>query len=102
MRHYSVVPSTWAVAIEMAAKVGGALNVAVGGVELHAGELLEMGRLRVHEELVHGRDRHVADESEVYAHAQAGEQVHGLFAADRLRRAQDAVGAADAVVEGFL
>src|SRR3954462_9523473 len=102
MRHYSVVPGAGAIAVEMAAEVGGALDVAVRGVELHAGELLQVGGLRVHEELVHGRDRHVADESEVYAHAQAGEQVHGLFAADRLRRAKYSVRPADAVVEGFL
>lgn len=91
-----------AVGAKMAAEVGGALNVAVGRVEFHAGKFLEMGRLSVDEELVDCGNFHVADEAEVDAHSQAGKQVHRFFAADRLGRAEDAVRAAHAVVECFL
>ena len=86
----------------MAAEIGGALDVAVGRVELHAGQLLQMGRLRVDEELVDGGDRHVANQAEIHAHPQAGEQVHRFFGADRLGGAEDAVGPAHAVVQRFL
>ena len=41
----------------------------------------------------------VVDQAQVDAHPHAGEQVHRLFGADRLRRAENAVGPADAVVQ---
>ena len=62
-------------------------------------QLLQVGRLRVDEELVDRRNLQVADQAQVDAHPHAGEQVHRLFAADRLRGAENAVGAADAVVQ---
>ena len=65
----------------------------------HAGELLQVGRLGVDEQLVDRRDLQVVDQAQVHAHPHAGEQVHRLFGADRLGGAQDAVGPADAVVQ---
>ena len=44
-------------------------------------------------------DLQVLDQPQVHPHPHAGEQVHGLFRADRLRGAEDAVGPADAVVQ---
>ena len=40
-----------------------------------------------------------SDQPQVHAHPHAGKQVHGLFGADRLRGAEDAVGPAHAVVQ---
>ena len=44
-------------------------------------------------------DLQVLDQPQVDAHPHAGEQVQRLFAADRLGRAENAVGPADAVVQ---
>ncbi len=56
-----IMAGTGAIAAEVAAEVGGSLDVAVRGIELHAGELLQMGRLGVDEELVDRRDFDVAN-----------------------------------------
>lgn len=95
------MPGT-AVGAEVAAEVGGALDVAVGRIEFHAGKFLEMGRLGMNEKFIDRRNFDVADEAEIDAHSQARKQVHRFFAADRLGRAKNAVRAADAVVQCFL
>ena len=48
------------------------------------------------------RDVQVADQAQVHAHADARKQVHRLFGTDRLGGAEDAVGAAYAVVQAFV
>ena len=73
----------------MAAQIAGPLDVAVGRVELHAAQLLQVGRLGVDEQLVERGDLQVVDQAQVDAHPHAGEQVHRLFGADRLRGAQE-------------
>ena len=54
------MPRLGRVAAEVSPQVGSSLDVAVGGIELHARELLQMGRLGVNEELVYRWNCHVA------------------------------------------
>ena len=86
----------------MLPQVDRALGIAISRVQLSAMQHLQVGRLRVNEELVDGWDFEVADQSQVDAHPHAREQVHGLFARDGLRCAENPVSAADAIVQIFL
>ncbi len=87
---------------EMALQVVGALDVAVGRVEFHAAQFLEVGGLGVDEQLVDGGNLQIANQSQIDPHPHARQQVHGFFTADRLGRAEDAVGPADAIVQVLL
>ena len=86
----------------MQLQVVGPLDIAVGRIQFDAAQLLQVGRLGVDEQLVDGGDLQIGDQAQIDAHPDAGEQVHGFFAADRLRRAEDAVGAADPIVQVLL
>ena len=68
----------------MTLQIRGTLDVAVRRVERIAPQLLQVRGLGVDEQLVHGRNLDVFDQPEIDPHANAGKQLHGLFAADRL------------------
>ena len=65
-------------------QVIGTLDVAIGGVQRHPAEFLQMGRLSVNKQLVNCRDLKITDQTEVDPHPDLGKQVHGFFAADLL------------------
>lgn len=77
----------------MFAEVGGAGGVAFGGFQVGLAELLEVRRLGVDEEFVDSGDLQILNQAEIDSHAEAGEEVHGLFGADGLGGAEEAVGA---------
>ncbi len=86
-------------ALQVPSQVVGTFDVAVGGVQFHAPQFLQVRPLGVDEQLVHGGNGDVADQAQIDAHPHAGQQLHRLFAADRLGGAQQAVRAAHAVVQ---
>ena len=90
------------VGAEIATQVCSPLDVAIGSIEFHPSKLLQMSRLGVDEEFIDRGDFEVVDQSKIDSHADTREQVHRLFGADSLGRAEDAVGAAYAVVERLL
>ncbi len=82
----------------MFSEVGGAGDVAFAGFEMGFAKFLQVGGLGVNEEFVDAGNREILDESEVDAHAEAGEEVHGFLGADGLGGAEEAVRAGDLIV----
>src|SRR5262245_54649421 len=79
--------------IEVLPDVARPFDIAVGRVQLAAAELLQMGRLRVDEELVDRADLQLVQEAHVDPHPQPRKQHHRLFGGDHACVAQNAVGA---------
>ncbi len=82
---------------ESLAEVAGTSDVSVLSFERASFELLQVGRLRVDEEVIDQVDADIVDEVQVDSHADAGEELHRLLGADglgglaRCRRPADAV-----------
>ena len=77
--------------VQVAAKIARPLDIPVGRVELDTGELLQMCRLRVDEQLVDRGNFQILDQPQIHTHPHAGKEVHRLFGTYRLCRAEDAV-----------
>lgn len=72
---------------EMLVQVVGAFRIACAHAQFLSTQFLKVGWLRVHEQLVHGRDGYGVDQSHVHSHADFAEVVHGFFTANLLGRA---------------
>ena len=60
---------------------------------------LQMCRLSVNKQLIHGRQIQIVDESLLNPHPQAGQQVHRFFGTDRSSTRQHTKGSGDLVMQ---
>ena len=77
-------------------------DVAIRRTQFDAADLLQVGRLCLNEQLIDGRYFDVANQTQIDTHPHARQQMHRFFAADGLSAAENAVGAADSIVQVLL